>query len=50
MKIGFVGGGTGGHFYPLMAVGNELNNSSTKPQLYYLTGSLRQRIVDEVQR
>ena len=35
MKIGFVGGGTGGHFYPLIAVANELNSTEAKPQLYY---------------
>jgi UDP-N-acetylglucosamine--N-acetylmuramyl-(pentapeptide) pyrophosphoryl-undecaprenol N-acetylglucosamine transferase len=35
MKIGFVGGGTGGHFYPLMAVANELVQDATEPRLYY---------------
>ena len=35
MRIGFVGGGTGGHFYPLMAVANELNQQAVKPELYY---------------
>jgi UDP-N-acetylglucosamine--N-acetylmuramyl-(pentapeptide) pyrophosphoryl-undecaprenol N-acetylglucosamine transferase len=35
MKIGFVGGGTGGHFYPLMAVANELNQAEAQPELYY---------------
>jgi UDP-N-acetylglucosamine--N-acetylmuramyl-(pentapeptide) pyrophosphoryl-undecaprenol N-acetylglucosamine transferase len=35
MKIGFVGGGTGGHFYPLMAVANELVQSPDQPELYY---------------
>lgn len=35
MKIGFVGGGTGGHFYPLMAVANELTQSPDQPELYY---------------
>ncbi len=35
MKIGFVGGGTGGHFYPLMAVAHELNKSEKQPELYY---------------
>ncbi|USN92026.1 MAG: UDP-N-acetylglucosamine--N-acetylmuramyl-(pentapeptide) pyrophosphoryl-undecaprenol N-acetylglucosamine transferase [Candidatus Nomurabacteria bacterium] len=35
MKIGFVGGGTGGHFYPLMAVAEELNTREEKPDLYY---------------
>ncbi len=35
MKIGFVGGGTGGHFYPLIAVAHELKNSEYKPDLYY---------------
>ena len=35
MKIGFVGGGTGGHFYPLIAVAEEINKSQDKPELYY---------------
>jgi len=35
MKIGFVGGGTGGHFYPLMAVANELTQYTNQPELYY---------------
>lgn len=35
MKIGFVGGGTGGHFYPLIAVAHELNASESQPELIY---------------
>ena len=35
MKIGFVGGGTGGHFYPLMAVADKLKQNSADPELYY---------------
>ncbi len=35
MRIGFVGGGTGGHFYPLIAVANELRESSANPEMYY---------------
>lgn len=35
MRIGFVGGGTGGHFYPLIAVAHELNASEQSPELYY---------------
>lgn len=35
MRIGLVGGASGGHFYPLMAVADELNKISTKPALYY---------------
>jgi UDP-N-acetylglucosamine--N-acetylmuramyl-(pentapeptide) pyrophosphoryl-undecaprenol N-acetylglucosamine transferase len=35
MRIGFVGGGTGGHFYPLMAVAESLRKSEHKPDLYY---------------
>jgi UDP-N-acetylglucosamine--N-acetylmuramyl-(pentapeptide) pyrophosphoryl-undecaprenol N-acetylglucosamine transferase len=35
MRIGFVGGGTGGHFYPLIAVAEKLNRSDYKPELYY---------------
>ena len=36
MKIGFVGGGTGGHFYPLIAVVEALETYPTKPELYYI--------------
>jgi len=35
MRIGLVGGGTGGHFYPLMAVAAGLNKSERQPKLYY---------------
>jgi UDP-N-acetylglucosamine--N-acetylmuramyl-(pentapeptide) pyrophosphoryl-undecaprenol N-acetylglucosamine transferase len=35
MKIGLVGGGTGGHFYPLIAVAEELSLRTTKPELFY---------------
>jgi UDP-N-acetylglucosamine--N-acetylmuramyl-(pentapeptide) pyrophosphoryl-undecaprenol N-acetylglucosamine transferase len=35
MRIGLVGGGTGGHFYPLMAVADELNRIEKQPKLYY---------------
>lgn len=35
MKIGFVGGGTGGHFYPLIAVAEEFEDYEHKPELYY---------------
>jgi UDP-N-acetylglucosamine--N-acetylmuramyl-(pentapeptide) pyrophosphoryl-undecaprenol N-acetylglucosamine transferase len=35
MRIGLVGGGTGGHFYPLMAVAAELNTQAEPPALYY---------------
>lgn len=38
MKIVFVGGGTGGHFYPLIAVGEQLraNPATTNAELYYI--------------
>jgi len=36
MHILFVGGGTGGHFYPLMAVAESINEQSQKPTLYYM--------------
>lgn len=36
MKIAFVGGGSGGHFYPLMAVAEELSASEHKIQQYYI--------------
>ena len=35
MRISFVGGGTGGHFYPLIAVMEALESYSDKPDLYY---------------
>lgn len=35
MRIGLVGGGTGGHFYPLIAVAFELNKNEFKPELIY---------------
>ena len=35
MKIAFVGGGSGGHFYPLMAVAEVLQDYPEKPELYY---------------
>lgn len=35
MRIVLVGGGTGGHFYPLIAVAEELNATAEKPELYY---------------
>lgn len=36
MRIVLVGGGSGGHFYPLIAVAEALNESAEKPELYYL--------------
>lgn len=35
MRIAFVGGGTGGHFYPLVAVAEVLRKYPTQPELYY---------------
>ncbi len=35
MRIGLVGGASGGHFYPLMAVADELNQASEQPKLFY---------------
>lgn len=35
MRIGLVGGGTGGHFYPLIAVAEVLENHPEKPELFY---------------
>lgn len=42
MKILLTGGGTGGHFYPLIAIAEELNetakeNRLLKPELYYMS-------------
>src|SRR4051812_10291508 len=44
MKILFCGGGTGGHFYPLIAVAQALNDRVSdrkilKPDLYYMATS-----------
>jgi UDP-N-acetylglucosamine--N-acetylmuramyl-(pentapeptide) pyrophosphoryl-undecaprenol N-acetylglucosamine transferase len=36
MRIMFVGGGTGGHFYPLIAVAEVLERYPKKPDLYYM--------------
>lgn len=35
MRIGLVGGGSGGHFYPLIAVAQELSERVENPELYY---------------
>jgi UDP-N-acetylglucosamine--N-acetylmuramyl-(pentapeptide) pyrophosphoryl-undecaprenol N-acetylglucosamine transferase len=35
MKIALVGGASGGHFYPLIAVAEELQQRSPAPELYY---------------
>lgn len=35
MKIAFVGGGTGGHFYPLIAVAEALKQYPHQPELFY---------------
>jgi len=36
MRILIVGGGTGGHFYPLLAVAEALAEQPKKPELYYM--------------
>lgn len=36
MRIVLVGGGTGGHFYPLIAVAEELRDLPQPPELYYM--------------
>jgi UDP-N-acetylglucosamine--N-acetylmuramyl-(pentapeptide) pyrophosphoryl-undecaprenol N-acetylglucosamine transferase len=36
MKIALVGGGTGGHFYPLMAVASELRQRPENIELFYI--------------
>ena len=35
MRIGLVGGGSGGHFYPLIAVVEALETYPNKPDLFY---------------
>lgn len=42
MKILLTGGGTGGHFYPIIAISQEINNLAKenrllKPELYYMS-------------
>ena len=44
MKILLTGGGTGGHFYPIIAVTEEINqiakeNRLVKPQIYFMSTS-----------
>jgi UDP-N-acetylglucosamine--N-acetylmuramyl-(pentapeptide) pyrophosphoryl-undecaprenol N-acetylglucosamine transferase len=44
MKIVFTGGGSGGHFYPLIAVAEEINSivaqrNLVKPDLYYVSNT-----------
>jgi UDP-N-acetylglucosamine--N-acetylmuramyl-(pentapeptide) pyrophosphoryl-undecaprenol N-acetylglucosamine transferase len=36
MRIVFVGGGTGGHFYPLIAVAEAIGEYPKKPECYYI--------------
>jgi len=36
MRIAFVGGGTGGHFYPLVAVAEALRENPKESKLYYI--------------
>ncbi len=43
MRIGLVGGGTGGHFYPLMAVAEVLKEHEHRPELYYFGPSPHDR-------
>ncbi len=44
MKILFTGGGTGGHFYPIIAVAQKVNEiidheNIIGPKLYYISNS-----------
>lgn len=34
-RVLFVGGGTGGHFYPLIALAEQFNSQLVRPELYY---------------
>ncbi|MBY0328570.1 glycosyltransferase, partial [Patescibacteria group bacterium] len=36
MKILLIGGGTGGHFYPLIAIAEELNRLSDEERLVHM--------------
>src|SRR3989344_2715508 len=42
MRILFTGGGTGGHFYPIIAIAEEINqiikdNRLLRPEIYYMS-------------
>ncbi len=44
MKIVFTGGGSGGHFYPIISIAEEINkivkeNKLVKPELFYISNS-----------
>lgn len=48
MRIAFVGGGTGGHFYPLIAVVEAIKKDDPKADLYYIgPDPYRMEILDE---
>ncbi len=49
MIIGFVGGGTGGHFYPLIAVAYQLHTSEKIPKMYYFgPAAYNKDVLDEM--
>lgn len=43
MRILFVGGGTGGHFYPLIAVAEVLASQQSRPDMFYMGPSAYDR-------
>ena len=46
-NIIFCGGGTGGHYYPLMAIKNELEKKMENNNLYYILSESINKILEQ---